>query len=152
MSAGACERGLQPLPGCPTYQGVRCTAGRTAAAASAQAAVPASTRVTPPSEGPAVLDGISTVILDCDGVIWRGNETVRNAPEVPPAGCRLPAADAVLRTGGRRLLAVLLAGIAGAGCDAAAGQAAAVRDQQQQQVPPAVRQEVRGAVHRGPSG
>lgn len=26
------------------------------------------------AEGPAVLEGVSTLVLDCDGVLWRGSE------------------------------------------------------------------------------
>jgi hypothetical protein len=33
--------------------------------------------------GPAVLSKLSTVILDCDGVLWQGSDVVPNAIEVP---------------------------------------------------------------------
>jgi len=43
-----------------------------------------------------ILDGMDTVIFDCDGVLWRGNETINNAA----------AALRELRRRGKRLLFV----------------------------------------------
>ena len=43
-----------------------------------------------------ILDGMDTVIFDCDGVLWRGNETIDNAA----------AALRELRRRGKRLLFV----------------------------------------------
>lgn len=35
---------------------------------------------------PEKLHDIRTIILDCDGVLWRGSEIIRNAPEVRQLG------------------------------------------------------------------
>lgn len=42
------------------------------------------------------LDGISTVVLDCDGVLWRGNDVIEGVDAALPR----------IRAGGRRVLYV----------------------------------------------
>ncbi|GFR43399.1 hypothetical protein Agub_g4478, partial [Astrephomene gubernaculifera] len=53
-------------------------------------------RVLDERTAPDALRDISTLILDCDGVLWRGNDIIRNAPE----------ALRVFRAQGKRLLFV----------------------------------------------
>lgn len=53
-------------------------------------------RVLDASSAPQALAGVDTLVFDCDGVLWRGSETIRNAPEALRA----------FRSAGKRLLFV----------------------------------------------
>ncbi|GIL85777.1 hypothetical protein Vretifemale_14214 [Volvox reticuliferus] len=87
------------------------TSSATAPAATVVAAAESGTAQAPPKPAtgsiaavqvldehtaPEKLQSISTLILDCDGVLWRGSEIIRNAPE----------ALRVFRRDGKRLLFV----------------------------------------------
>ena len=67
----------------------RTTAEGASRAAAADTASPARAGASPrvlvdawDGEAERLLDGIDTLILDCDGVLWTGSKTIENAPEV----------------------------------------------------------------------
>lgn len=64
---------------------VAAAAGTTGGAAAAATAPRAAPRVFLDASGgdaQRLLDGIDTIIFDCDGVLWTGSKTIPNAPEV----------------------------------------------------------------------
>jgi hypothetical protein len=66
-------RRRRPLPECRA----------SAAAGEASTSTAAALRVFEPgSSAEALLDGIDTLIFDCDGVLWMGSALIPNAPEV----------------------------------------------------------------------
>lgn len=52
--------------------------------------------VADPAAAARIMDSVDTLVADCDGVLWRGSDTIANAPEALLA----------LRQAGKRLLFV----------------------------------------------